>query len=146
MITRFASLSSRMAAVSVFLFAVVACGGGGGGGNDKGGFIPDTGVGEGGEYKLIPNITDAAGNETATVTAATPVFLTVVVKKRSSGNRKSGVLVKAVADSGGTVAQILPASGTATSDSNGEAHFQIAVGEGRGGDLILISAGSADGE
>ncbi len=130
---RFATLTSRLAISFAFLFAVTACGGGGGGGNDTG-FIPDDG--DSVTYKITLSITDSAGNPTSppnTVTATAPVVLTAKVVR--NGKAAEGVVAAAVADIG----VILPASGTALTDADGEATFQIAAGDELGAGTIEVS-------
>ena len=70
MITRFATLTSRLAVSFAFLFALAACGGGGGGG---GGFKGDAGGGgDSDTYFLQLLLKDPNGDPTNTVSASAP--------------------------------------------------------------------------
>jgi len=118
-----------MAVIFAILFTVVACGGGGGGGD---GFIPDDS--SGGKLKLI--LRDSDGNETNTVTSAAPGTLEV------SMNGRSDIVVTTTTDIG----KVLPASGTALTNSKGVAIFQIEAGDERGAGTITSTATNKDGE
>jgi hypothetical protein len=137
MINRFGSLASRLAVTFAFLFGVAACGGGGGSDN---GFLPDRD--DGTTYKITLSITDSSGNPTSppnTVTATVPVVLTALVKK--SGKPAQGVVVAALADIG----NILPQSGTALTDADGEATFQLAAGDALGAGTVEVTVEDPDG-
>ena len=77
MITRFATLTSRLAVLLTMSFALAACGGGGGGGGN--GFLGGGG-GDGGATDtlfLTVLLRDAEGNPTSTVTANKPGTLSI---------------------------------------------------------------------
>ena len=75
MITRFATLFSRLAAMLAVIFTLVACGGGGGGG----GFIPDDEAED--RYFISMVLLDLLGEPTNTVTSTLPARLEVRVTK-----------------------------------------------------------------
>lgn len=131
MITRFASLTSRMAVLFAFLFTVAACGGGGSGG---GGFLPEE---DNESLYFSLNLYDPAGNQTNTVTTAAPGTLKVTVsRKNANGARVGNVVVTTETDIG----LVIPASGTALTDSNGVATFTIEAGPLKGAGTITSSA------
>lgn len=127
MIIRGASLTSRMAVLFAFLVVVTACGGGGGGG---GSFIPD-------DNELKLTLLDSEGNKTTVVTATSPAVLQVKV----SGDGNKNLAVTATTDLG----VIIPASGSALTDNNGIATFQIEAGVERGAGTITARATTDNG-
>lgn len=128
MIIRGATRSSRLAVILAFLFAITACGGGGGGGDS---FYD----GDKDEDGLRLTILDPEGNETDTVTASSPGTLKVSVR-----NGGSGIVVSASTDIG----LLFPASGTALTNGNGVATFQLEAGAQRGGGTVTASASVDD--
>jgi hypothetical protein len=139
MITRGATLISRMAVAFAILFAIAACGGGGGGGS-VGNFLPDTN--DGSTYFLSLVLLDSDGNPNNTVTSAAPAILEVTVtKKNKNGAAIADVVVSAQTDIG----EVLPASGTALTNTDGVAAFQIVAGDDKGAGTITASADSDDG-
>ncbi|MCB1680060.1 MAG: hypothetical protein KDI16_15380 [Halioglobus sp.] len=128
MITRFATLTSRMAVTFAILFTLAACGGGGGGGSDSG-FLPDDGP----TYRLRLVLTDANGDPTTEVTATNPITLSVTV------TRDKKPVPNVVATASTDIASILPASGTALTDANGVALFQIAAAGQLGAGTVEVS-------
>jgi hypothetical protein len=128
MIIRGVTLYSRMAVLFVFLCALTACGGGGGGG-DGGGFFP------GGSDNLSMTLYDPSGEQTNTVTESAPG--TLRVKVGSAGN----IVVNADSDIG----TVIPDSGTALTDNNGIATFQIIAGGDKGAGTISVSAATESG-
>ncbi|TXS92180.1 hypothetical protein FV139_15825 [Parahaliea maris] len=139
MITRFATLFSRLAALVAITALMTACGGGGGGGG--GGFID--GPGDGGTedaYFLTLTLEDADGNPTNTVSTSRPMTLRVKVSRRSAnGAAISDALVSAQADLG----TLTPA--TALSNSEGFAVFTLEAGSDRGAGAITASVTNDDG-
>ena len=138
MITRFASLSGRLLVAFAFLFTVTACGGGGGGGCS---FVPDQNGSD--SYFLAVSLVDANGNATNSVATGAPTTVQVKVTK----NGKNG---KAVADAvvniDTTAGTILPASGTALTDTSGIATFRIQVdADTKGAGTITAEADSDTG-
>ena len=126
MMTRFASLTSRLSVALVLLFAIAACGGGGGGGDNGGGFLPSDSVDE---FTIVLTLLDAQGNVTTSVTSTEPATLIATVRK--NGRFAAQVVVSAAADIG----LILPVSGTALTNSDGEATFKLEAG-------LLLGAGT----
>ena len=128
MITRFASLSSRLAATLIALFAITACGGGGGGGGG-GGFLGDSG-GSSDTYFIQVVLKDSDGNETSTVTPNSPGTLQVLVTQNNpNGNPIADVIVTASTNSG----LLFPSSGSKLTNAEGAVTFRIEAGnESRG--------------
>jgi hypothetical protein len=129
-----------MAVIFAILFAVAACGGGGGGDD---GFIPDSSSGSGSTFFLSLVLLDPEGNPTNTVTSAAPATLQVIVTK----NNKNGAAIADVVVSAETdIGEVLPSSGTALTNTDGVASFQIEVGDDdQGAGTITASAASDDG-
>jgi hypothetical protein len=121
-----------------FLFTLAACGGGGGGG-----FNPDNNSSSDGEtYFLSMTLYDPSGNETRTVTSAAPGTLKVkVTRDDKSGKALEGVVVNTSSDIG----LVFPASGTALSDVNGIAQFQIEAGLLKGAGTLTSTVDSPVG-
>ena len=136
MITWFARHTSRLFVASTFMFLIAACGGGGGG--SGGGFIPDGSGGDNQVYQLLLELADINGNPTSSVTSTTPATLTVTLK--TGALPAADLVVTAVT----TVGILLPASGTALTNAEGIATFQIQAGDTLGAGTITVSAG--DGE
>ena len=132
MIMRGATLLSRAAAYLTFLIALTACGGGGGSGAEFFG-----GGGNDGELVLELTLLDPQGNATNTVTASSPGTLKVRVIDNGAN------LVVTVNSS---VGDVFPASGTALTDDQGVATFQIEAGDVRGAGTINASAQNAQGQ
>jgi hypothetical protein len=109
---------------------MVACGGGGGSGG--GGFLPDEGS-DGANYKILLELLDALGNPTSTVTSTTPATLMATVQ--SGGKLREGVVLTATSDIG----VIKPVSGTALTNADGLATFQIEQGLLLGAGVIEVS-------
>ncbi len=138
MITRFATLISRLGLMLTIAFTVAACGGGGGGGG--GGFLPDSGNDN--TYFVAVRLLDASGNPTTVVTAAQPGTIEVTVtKNKKSGAAVAEVVVRASADIG----TIFPSSGSALTDANGVAIFTIEAGTGKGAGTITTSVNDPQG-
>jgi hypothetical protein len=139
MITRGATLTSRMAVAFAILFAITACGGGGGGG-DVGNFLPDTN--DSSTYFLSLVLLDPQGNPTNTVTSAAPARLEVTItKKNKNGSAIADVVVSAQTDIG----EVFPSSGTALTNPEGLAAFQIEAGNDKGAGTITATVDSEDG-
>ena len=133
MITRFAKLTNRLVVALVFLFGIAACGGGGGSGGG-GGFIPDDGGGSNPTHTLLLELSDPDGNPTNTVTSTTPALLTVTVLEGK--NPLADIVVAAESDIG----LVIPlASGTALTDSEGIAQFEMKAGVIVGAGTITVS-------
>ena len=115
MITRFTTLSSRLAVVLAFLFTVAACGGGG-----SGGFIPDDGSDD--AYFVSVVLLDLLGEPTNTVTATKPARLQVTVTKK---NRNGSPIPDVVVEASSDIASISPESNTGLTDENGVATFKV---------------------
>jgi hypothetical protein len=131
MISRFASLTSRLSVALVFLFGIAACGGGGGGGSDGGGgFLPGSG---GNDFTITLELLDADGNLTNTVTSTAPATLSVTVK--NGDEIQAGVVVLASADIG----LIIPPSGSALTNANGVATFRVEAGETLGAGTFTVT-------
>ncbi len=130
MIIRGDILPGRLAALFVFILALTACGGGGGGGDA--GFLPNNN----GNSSVRMTLFDPNGVPTNTVTTSSPGTLQVKV-----GNR-AGVVVAAAANIG----VLFPASGTALTDANGIATFQIEAGDVKGAGTITATATTNNGD
>jgi hypothetical protein len=144
MITRYANLTGRLAVLFAFLFTISACGGGGGG---NGGFLPDDN-GDGPTSNIKLSLTDFAGEATDTVTATAPVILTARVTRDGGKKPVANTLVSAeILGSDGNpseIATLLPEDGTALTDSQGEARFQITAVGGHGAATVVVFAGNID--
>ncbi|AQA19893.1 hypothetical protein BST95_18195 [Halioglobus japonicus] len=140
MITRFASLSSRLAATLIALFAITACGGGGGGGG--GGFLGDSG-GSSDTYFIQVVLKDSDGNETSTVSTNSPGTLQVLVTQNGpNGNPIADVIVTASTSSG----LLFPSSGSKLTNADGVVTFRIESGPtDRGAGTIDISVDDPSG-
>lgn len=137
MISRFASLTSRLSVVLVFLFGIAACGGGGGGGSDGGGgFLPGDAVDE---FTVTLVLLDGDGNPTNAITSTTPATLNVTVK---SGSRTQAEVVVMAATEIGV---IVPDSGSALTNANGVATFRIEAGTILGAGSITVTHTPASG-
>jgi hypothetical protein len=120
-----------------FLFTLAACGGGGGGG-----FNPDNDSSDGETYFISMTLYDPSGNETRTVTSAAPGTLKVkVTRNGKNGKVIEGVVVTTESDIG----LVFPPSGTALTDVNGIAEFQIEAGLLKGAGTITSTAESPAG-
>lgn len=129
MIIRGDFLPGRLAALLVFVLALTACGGGGGGGGNAS-FLPNNNDGG-----LRLTLFDPNGVPTDTVTTSSPGTLQI-----KAGNR-SGIVVSAAT----TIGVLFPASGTALTDSNGIARFQLEAGTEKGAGTVSASAESNSG-
>ena len=105
---------------------MVACGGGGAKGPDSG-----TGPGPGGGTPTTPKasisialVDPATGAAKSAISSGSPGLVKAVVKD-SSGNLVSGTVVLFTTD--GALATFSPSSGTALTDSNGQAAVTIIV-------------------
>lgn len=140
MITRFASLTSRLSVGFAILFMVAACGGGGGNSDSDIGFIPNTD--SDGTYYLALSLFDGAGNTTNSVSSASPGTLKVTVTK----NKKNGAPVADVVVNAESSAGLLsPASGSALTNGNGVATFRIEADANSGAGTITASAEGPSG-
>ena len=115
MITRFTTLSSRLAVMLAVLFTVAACGGGG-----SGGFIPDDSAED--KYFVSVVLLDLLGEPTNTVTATKPARLEVTVTKK---NRNGAPIPDVVVQASSDIATISPESNTGLTDENGVATFKV---------------------
>ncbi len=131
MIIRGDILPGRLAALFVFVLALTACGGGGGGGGGDASFLGNNN--SGGTLRLT--LLDPNGIPTDTITTSSPGTVQVKV-----GNR-SGIVVSATVNIG----VLFPASGTALTDSNGIATFQLEAGTEKGAGTISASAETNNG-
>ncbi|MEP6391851.1 MAG: hypothetical protein ABJ056_18180 [Halioglobus sp.] len=123
MINGFATISSRLSIVFAILFTIAACGGGGG--SSSGGFIPDGGGSGVPVYNLEISFFDRNGNPTNSVTSASAATVEVLVTKKGSAKTPAAsILVSGEA----TIGELSPAAGTALSNENGIARFQLATG------------------
>lgn len=129
MIIRGATLVSRLAVIFAVLFTFTACGGGGGGGDA---FFQGSN-----DAKIQLTLLDPQGNDTRTITSASPGTLRVTIKDNGAN-----VVVSAQTDIG----TLFPASGTALTDGSGTATFQIEAGDEKGGGTITATATTEDGE
>ncbi|MEM9257385.1 MAG: hypothetical protein AAGA91_18245 [Pseudomonadota bacterium] len=133
MIIRGESLLGRWVASLAILFVVTACGGGGGG---DGGFLGTSG--NVGDDRIELTLLDAQGNSIDSITTSSPGTLRVRI--RGGGNR-SEVVVNVSA----TIGLVFPESGTALTNGDGIATFQIEAGDDRGAGSITATATLNDG-
>lgn len=133
MITWFARNFSRLSVAFITVLTLTACGGGGGGSGSPA-FLPETG-GNDRNIRLLLDFVDSLGNPTDTVTTASPATLTVTVTEGQ--NPAVGTIVSAATTS--DVGLILPESGTALTDANGEAVFQVVPGANFGATELRVS-------
>jgi hypothetical protein len=134
MITRFTTLSSRLAAMLAFLFTLAACGGGGGGG-----FNPDSDANTQ-TWHLKLELLDSDGNPTNSVSTGKPITLKVTVTRNGpNGAPVPDALVNAVSDIG----LIFPPNGNALTDSNGVAALGVEAGVQKGAGTITVTAPDA---
>jgi len=129
MINRGATLVSRLAVIFAILFTFTACGGGGGGGDA---FYQGSN-----DNQIRLALFDAQGNGTNVITPASPGTLRVTIKDNGAN-----VVVNAETDIG----TLFPATGTALTDGNGVATFQIEAGAEKGAGTITATATTEDGE
>jgi len=141
MITWFARNFSRLSVAFITVLTLAACGGGGGG-SDGPNFLPDRDGGNANNIRLLLEFVDSLGNPTDTVTTANPATLTVTVTE--GPNPSVGTIVSAVTTS--AVGLILPESGTALTDANGEAVFQVLPGPNFGATELRASVEVEGGE
>lgn len=133
MITRFATLTSRMAIALTMMFAIAACGGGGGGGG--GGFLGEGSGDSDDTYFLTVELKDSDGNPTSIVSSNSPGTLQVLVTANSKkGKPVADVIVKASTDSG----LLFPSSGSKLTNAEGLVTFRIEAGTGRGAGTIVV--------
>ncbi len=135
MITQLAKLTSRLAIALTLLVGIAACGGGGGG---SGGFLPNDGSSQTFTLELV--LSDRDGNTTNNVTSTSPATLTVTVSTKN--NPQTGMVVTAELDE---IGLINPESGTALTNAEGVATFQIDAGEVLGAGTVVVSITSEDG-
>jgi hypothetical protein len=127
MIIRGTTLISRLAVLFAALFLFTACGGGGGGGGD---FYKPADE----EPTLHFALYDAQGNITDTVTPAALGTLKVTVTERG-GN----IEIKGSVPEDAIGVSVLP-NGTALTNANGVATFQIQIAPGTGKGAVTFSA------
>ncbi|MFV0476400.1 MAG: Ig-like domain-containing protein [Parahaliea sp.] len=143
MITRFATLTSRLTAFFVILLALGACGGGGSSGGG-GGFIPD-GSGDGstttnGPYTLTLTLRNSSGQVTNSLTGSAPATLSVRVRETGGGNVQNA-LVTASSE----FATVSPE--TALTNADGIATFTVTIAEAvTGAGTISVEVSNSDGE
>ncbi|MFT4517902.1 MAG: hypothetical protein ACI9JM_000279 [Halioglobus sp.] len=130
-----ASLFGRIFVVFAFLFTFTACGGGGG----AGGFIPDNGAGS--AIFISMGLFDPDGQPTDRVTASKPGTLQVLVTQGGSGGP---VLASVVVTVDTDIGIIVPASGTALTNSAGIATFQVEEDGVKGAGTITADAEVGD--
>lgn len=133
MITRFTTLSSRLAVMLAVLFTVAACGGGG-----SGGFIPDDSAED--KYFVSVVLLDLLGEPTNTVTATKPARLEVTVTKK---NRNGAPIPDVVVQASSDIATISPESNTGLTDENGVATFKVESGGSIGAGTITATVQNA---
>ena len=134
MITRFATLFSRLAAMLAVIFTLVACGGGGG----SGGFIPDNEADD--RYFISMALLDLLGEPTNTVTSTRPARLEVrVTKKNKGGAPVPDVVVETSSD----IVGLTPTSATGLTDEDGVATFRVESGGVIGAGSIVATVQNA---
>ena len=133
MITRFTTLSSRLAVIFAFIITLAACGGGG-----SGGFIPDNDADD--RYFVSVVLLDLLGEPTNTVTATKPARLQITVTKK---NRNGAPIPDVVVEASSDIASISPESNTGLTDENGVATFKVESGGSIGAGTITASVQNA---
>jgi hypothetical protein len=134
--------------LSTLLLVIMLGACGGGGGTDDPGFIG--GGAEEPEAPTVPGdstssnvtsltiiLTDLAGNETNSITSVSPGTLNVTATK-SGGQPVPNAIVAANV----TLGNLLPASGTALTDLNGQAAFRLEAGTEIGAGTVTASIGT----
>ena len=137
----FATVRSRLAALSATLLILTACGGGGGGGG--GGFLgPEDPNANLDDYTLSLEVVDEAGNATTRVSSTRPATLRVLVREDSvDADPVSGAVVSADAE----FTVIRPENGQALTDADGIAEFELSAGSVVGADTITVTVDSPAG-
>lgn len=134
--TRFANLTGRLAALLVMLCTLAACGGGGG---SSGGFLPNENQGE---LWLGIVMYDSQGNPTNTVTSTSPATIEVTVRRNG---RNGKLLADILVEGDASLGAVFPAVGTALSNANGVATFQLEVGNLKGAGTFSARAANDEG-
>ncbi|MFV8820094.1 hypothetical protein [Haliea sp. E17] len=143
MINRLATRTSRWALYVITLLGLAACGGGGGGGDD-GGFL-GPGAGDTDTLFLKIALVDASGNATNQITTAAPATLqTTVTKNKASGAPQSNVIVN-VESSADVLINGDAGSSSANTNADGQANFQVAAGQTKGGGTLTVSVTDQNG-
>ncbi|MBT4518674.1 MAG: Ig-like domain-containing protein [Halieaceae bacterium] len=137
MITWYARITSRIALALALGFAFTACGGGGGGG---GGFIPDDGSGSTEVYTLTLVLSDANGDATNSITSDAPGVLSATVTGQG-GSPVVDLVVTAITSLGA----ITPAAGSALTNNNGVATFQLEAAGAQGAGTVEVTIESPSG-
>lgn len=137
-------LPSKLLSVIFFAFILAACGGGGGGGGGSepsfGGGSGDSGGGGGATddssdaavVLSVDLIRDAVSVDSVTSVNPAEIAVSVVDTK---GKGISGVIVSAST----SIGEIVPPSGTALTDANGEASFTLEAGTDLGAGTVTVS-------
>ena len=133
------SLVVKRLFLSVLLAALAACGGGGGGGDPGfiGGGIDDPGDGTTTMFTLELAMTDADGNPTTTITSSEPATFSVTVLEGRNAVPNEVVTVAS------ELLSITPGSGTALTNADGVAVFELASAGISGAGTLVVSAGDA---
>ena len=84
---------------------------------------------------------DASGRPTSIIRDGAPVTLRVRVNSTPDGRPVEDAIVQAAT----TVASLRPANGRAITDRNGEALFELAAGDGAGGDVVDVTIEAESG-
>lgn len=127
--------------LGALLLTLTACGGGGGGGGG-GGFIPQDPSAGLTSYTLALSLLDADGNSVTTVSPSRTATLRVEVREDNGvAAPVEGAIVNAAAE----FALIDPENGSALTDTDGVALFEIAGGSVRGADQVSVTVESPAG-
>jgi hypothetical protein len=134
-----ACLSGRLTAVCLVTLVLSACGGGGGG-SDGGGFLPAPEPAP--EFTLSLSLETSSGVPTSRVLVGQPAFLKVEVRENNDSRAlAANVRVDATTDS----AVISPSNGSALTNGEGIATFELNAGDSVGGGTVTVSIETANG-
>ncbi|MFT7289203.1 MAG: hypothetical protein ACI87W_003332, partial [Halieaceae bacterium] len=139
---RLRSPGNRLGIIGAMVLTLSACGGGGGGGSDSGGFLPaDPNAGLT-NYTLNLSLTDANGNAVSTVTPDRKAILRVTVRESNSvAAAVEGVIVSTAVQ----FAALSPENGSAVTDADGIATFEILGNQILGADEAVVTVESPAG-
>ena len=127
--------TTRLVLVSLFAAALVGCGGSGDG-TGSGGFLGDNPNGDQASWAISLALTDATGDPIDTLDSGTSATLNALLTVAGTDEVVAGEVITL----SGTGVEILPASGSVTTDSEGVATFTITAGSQGGAASLSASA------